>query len=102
MINIINKNLKKLIELCKKYRVKKIYLFGSAVADNFSPEKSDLDFLVVFDSMSCQEHADAFFSLQEELEILFNTTVDLIEEKPIRNPYFREEIEQTRVELYAA
>jgi len=82
--------------------VRRLALFGSAAQDRFEPARSDLDFLVVFQPMSPSEHADAYFGLQEDLEKLLGVPVDLVEPGPIRNPHFRQIIEQTQVVLYKA
>ncbi|MHB9130261.1 MAG: nucleotidyltransferase family protein [Armatimonadota bacterium] len=102
MYQEITRHLEELKELCRRYRVTRLYLFGSAAADAFQQGKSDLDFLVDFEAMTPGDHADTYFSLAEALEALFSVKVDLVEEKTINNPYFREEVEETRVMLYAA
>ena len=48
------------------------------------------------------QHADSYFGLMEDLQQLFGLPVDLVELGPIRNPYFRQAIEATRVVLYDA
>jgi predicted nucleotidyltransferase len=52
--------------------------------------------------MTPAEHADQYFGLTEDLENLFGRPVDLVEAEPIRNPYFRKSLEDTKVEIYAA
>ncbi len=52
--------------------------------------------------MSPAEHARNYFGLQEDLQGLFGVPVDLVEPGPIRNPYFRQAIEQTQVVLFEA
>ena len=89
-------------ELCARHRVRRLALFGSAATGGFEPERSDLDFVVEFEPMLPREHADAFFGLLESLEHLFGRPIDLIEYEPVRNPYFRRELEQTQVVLYEA
>jgi predicted nucleotidyltransferase len=42
-MNIVEQNIKIVAELCKQYKVKNVYLFGSALTEEFSPE-SDIDF----------------------------------------------------------
>ncbi|CBN55573.1 MULTISPECIES: nucleotidyltransferase family protein [Kamptonema] len=91
-----------LTEFCQHYRVLKMELFGSATGDNFDEEKSDLDFLVQFTPMSPVEYANCFFGLREALNKLFNRSIDLVEINSIRNPYFLQSIEKSRVILYAA
>ena len=46
MSSVIQDKIERLKDLCVKYRVKRLDLFGSAARDDFDPETSDLDFLV--------------------------------------------------------
>lgn len=103
MVNLITKNLKAIKELCARYRVQQLELFGSAIdEENFDPEESDLDFLVEFQPLKQGEYADTYFGLLEALENLFNRHVDLVMERAIKNPYFLEAINKNRKVLYAA
>jgi len=103
MITLIEENRKTLKELCIKYRVQSLELFGSALNDkNFDIEKSDLDFLVEFLPLKQGEYADTYFGLLESLENLFNRHIDLVMTGAIKNPYFLEAINKNRKVLYAA
>jgi predicted nucleotidyltransferase len=98
---VINK-LKEIKALCKLHKVKSLYLFGSANAENFNPA-SDLDFLIAFDtSISITEYTDSYFALQYKLRPLFNREIDLVTENSLSNPYFIQEIEQNKQLIYAA
>lgn len=88
--------------LCRVHKVHRLEVFGSAVAGEFRPEESDLDFLVEFESLAAGRYADSYFGLLESLERLFGRPVDLVVASAIRNPYFREAVERTKVLLYAA
>src|SRR6266446_5482728 len=88
--------------LCKRFRVRRLELFGSAAADGFNPQSSDLDFLVEFDTLRANEYADAYFGLLEELEKLFQREVDLVVARSLKNPYLIESIQRSRTLLYAA
>lgn len=103
MISFIEEHYESLKRLCEQYRVKRFEIFGSALTgEGFDPENSDLDFLVEFLPLQPGEHADAYFGLLEELQDLFRCSIDLVETKAIRNPYFLESINQNRKEIYAA
>lgn len=88
--------------LCRRYRVNRLELFGSAAAERFDARRSDLDFLVDFLPLPPREHADAYFGLLETLQDLFQQPIDLVEVKSIRNPYFQASVDRTKVLLYAA
>lgn len=102
MIRLVETRRGQVDELCRRFRVRCLYLFGSAVRGGFDAGKSDLDFLVEFESMPPGEYADAFFGLREHLESLFGRPIDLITSKSLRNPYLKASIDQTRERLYAA
>lgn len=89
-----------LTNLCVAYNVKRLELFGSASRDDFDSLTSDLDFLVEFVESSSLGPFDRYFGLKEALENLFDRSVDLIEVKAIKNPYFRQAIETDRVLVY--
>ncbi len=102
MIAAIEEHRAELAELCRRHHVLRLALFGSATRDDFDPQRSDLDFLVDFESLTPGEHADSYFGLLEGLESLFDRRVDLVESSTLRNPYRRQEIEATQVLLHAA
>lgn len=102
MNKIITDNLDALVDLCKKHRVKTLYLFGSANTDLFN-DQSDLDFLISYqEDIPLNEYADNFFDLIENLERLFGRQIDLVNEKTLSNPYFIQGVEQTKRLIYAA
>lgn len=88
--------------LCRRYRVRRLELFGSAAAGQDRPGQSDLDFLVDFEPLAPGTYADTYFGLRESLEELSGSTVDLVVASAIKNPYFRESIDRTKMLLYAA
>ena len=99
---IVQEKIKDLVALCKDRGVRRLALFGSAASGRFEPACNDLDFLVEFQPVRPAQHADNYFGLQEDLERLFCVPVELVEPGPIRNPYFRQAIEKTQVQLYVA
>lgn len=88
--------------LCRRYLVRRLELFGSAATGQYVPGHSDLDFLVEFEPAAMDRYADIYFGLLEALQQLFGTPVDLVVAAAIKNPYFRESVDQTKALLYAA
>ena len=91
-----------LSKLCARYGVKRLELFGSGLRENFDLAKSDFDLLVEFADSKIEGAFDRYFGLKEDLERLFQRPVDLVENQAIRNPYFRQAVQQDRVLIYAA
>lgn len=101
MTTIIEQNRDRLIELCRKYHVAALDVFGSAATDAFDEQSSDVDLLVEFDSSVKAERFDNFFALRDALQRLLKRPVDLVEPGGLRNPYFIDAVEKTRKRLYA-
>ena len=104
MHSIVKEKIPQLVELCKKYRVVRMYLFGSAArGDDFDPEKSDFDFLVAFSrQIPLLDYADHYFDLMFELEDMFGRKIDLITEGQLSKPYFIANVERDKTLIYAA
>lgn len=102
MSSLIERHHVALAEICRRHHVKRLELFGSATTGAFDPDRSDLDFLVEFDSAPDMTRADQFFGLLDALKALFGRDVDLVSVKALRNPYFIRAVNDTRRTLYAA
>jgi predicted nucleotidyltransferase len=103
MLNpLIKEKYEDLANLCERFHVRRMDLFGSAAEERFDRQTSDLDFLVAFEDLGPGEYVDAYFGLLEALQDLFRRPVDLVVASAVKNPYFLEEIEKTRMLLYAA
>lgn len=99
-MNIINDNIQRLKELCKKYKVKTLYVFGSAMTDKFNSD-SDVDLLVDFNSeIDHTNYTDNYFDFYYSLRNLFNRDIDLVDESAIRNKFFRSEVDDTKYLIY--
>lgn len=89
-----------LAAFCRKWRIRELSIFGSALRDDFGPE-SDLDFLVSFES-DVSLTIDSLLEMKDELEARFRRPVDLVEKEALRNPWRKHEILNTRKVIYAA
>jgi|SRR5208282_1810782 predicted nucleotidyltransferase len=101
MHSLIEEKRQELERVCRRRRVHRIELFGSAAGPDFDPAHSDLDFLVTFQELDLDQYADAYFGLLEDLQALFQRPVDLVVPSAIQNPYFRQAVESTRTLVYA-
>ena len=93
------RHISELKRLCQLNRVKSLYAFGSATRDDFD-DNSDIDLVVDFDESDPYKYTDLYFALKAELEKLFRRQVDLIEERGIKNRFFRQELDKTRILIY--
>ena len=88
--------------LCRRFHVRRLEVFGSAVRDDFEPATSDVDFLVEFEDTNGANLFEAYFDLRRELATLLDRPVDLVMLSAVSNPYVRRNIESERKLLYAS
>jgi uncharacterized protein len=86
-------------EVCRRYSVRELSLFGSAVSGEFTPQ-SDLDFLVEFQPGSVITLV-TLGALEQELADLTGRRVDLIPKRGLK-PLVREPALNGREIVYAA
>ena len=101
MTTLIEEKQNEIDRLCRHFHVRQLDLFGSAARGAFQPESSDLDFVVSFLVEEPNEYARCYFGLAHGLEKIFRYPVDLVTESSIRNPYFRQTVNQFRQPVYA-
>jgi predicted nucleotidyltransferase len=103
MHSLIRQHQTAITELCRRYRVQRLEVFGSAARGyDFDPVSSDADFLVEFKTFPDAPSLHTFFELRQALSQLIGREVDLAEIGAVRNPYVLASIEQSREVIYAS
>ncbi|MBA4139827.1 MAG: nucleotidyltransferase domain-containing protein [Segetibacter sp.] len=95
----LSEHLKIIKQLCIQHKVRRLYAFGSALTDNFN-ESSDVDFVVDFEPIDIVQYADNYYDLKFSLQDIFKRPIDLLEDKAIKNPYFRQVVDKQRQLIY--
>lgn len=100
-MKLIALNMDKIVALCRKYKVAKLWVFGSILTDRFN-EDSDVDFSVSFDKKNIPllDYADNYLDFLDELKTLLSREVDLITEDSLSNPYFIQNLNSTKKLIY--
>lgn len=99
MNHIITDSVDKITALCEKHSVASLYVFGSVLTPSFNAN-SDIDFLVHFNTADISDYVTNYFNFKSSLESELGRSVDLVEDKSIRNPIFRHNVDRTKVPLY--
>ena len=89
----------KLADLCRRYAIRELSLFGSAVRGEMRPD-SDIDVMVEFDA-SARIGILRFESLSEDLEALLGRKVDLVTKRGLK-PWVRPHVLKEARVIYAA
>jgi predicted nucleotidyltransferase len=102
MEKILSDKIDEIKTLCVTHKVKSISVFGSA-ARNMMTSDSDIDFLVQFSSdINVIDYADNYFSFLEALENITGRKIDLLSVNSLKHPVLLEEINRSKIDLYAA
>ena len=91
-----------IVHLCRTHYVRRLSIFGSAVRDDFDPATSDIDVRVEFQPTALDDYVKTVHSIHDALVAIFGRKVDLVTGDVISNRFFRKEVEDTQVILYAA
>ena len=102
MLDLIETHRGELDELCRKYHVKTLELFGSAADGSFDPARSDLDFLLEFLPDVPDRIFGGYFDFKFDLEKLFERKVDLLMPRAVRNRFLLQAVNRQRKPVYAA
>lgn len=88
-----------LAALCEKYKVSRLFIFGSAVNGNYN-SKSDVDLIAEIEETNPVEKGENIMKFWSELENLFSRKVDLLTSSQTRNPYLQNQINSTKKLIY--
>ena len=95
----IREHIQQIKSLCDEHSVRSLFAFGSVTSDKFKPD-SDIDLVVDIDASDPIEYSDHYFTLKFQLEQILQRNIDLLEQKAIRNPFLKQEIDRTKILVY--
>ena len=98
-MTLLDKYINDINRLCSAHKVKRLYAFGSVLTEKFT-NNSDVDLIVDFEPIDLIQYADNYYDFKFSLEDILQKPVDLLEEKAIKNSYFREVIDKQRQLIY--
>jgi uncharacterized protein len=96
----LNVDTEHIATFCRKWRVRELSIFGSALRQDFRAD-SDVDVLIELDS-NAHLDIDIWLDMLDDLAVIFGRQVDLVEKQSLRNPFRRHEILTSRKVIYEA
>lgn len=102
MLPLIESHRAGIAELCRRFHVRRLDVFGSAArVTDFDPARSDVDVLVSYDPTAPSDLGE-YFDLRDALAALLGRDVDLVMADAVRNPCVRAAIERGKEPIFAA
>ena len=87
---------------CRQYGIERLFVFGSAIREDFRPGESDIDLLVEFGPIDVTKKFHVYLDAREAFRRIFNADVDLVMRGAIKNKVIAKEIDRTKKLIYAA
>ncbi len=99
-MQFLDKHITDINALCVIHNVRHLYAFGSVLTSTFDAH-SDVDLIVDFKPFDVALYADNYYDFKFSLQEILKRPIDLLEDKAIKNPLFRESLNQQRKLIYA-
>jgi uncharacterized protein len=99
---LVREKLPQIIEICKRHKVRRLSLFGSALREDFDPERSDVDLLIDFAPLEPGTRARHYLDLIVELEDALGRPADVVESHSLRNPIVQRAVQAGHQVIYDA
>ncbi|QNI69477.1 nucleotidyltransferase family protein [Cyanobium sp. NS01] len=99
---IIDEKLEEIAAVCKRYGIERLFVFGSALREDFRPGESDIDLLVEFGPLEITKRFHAYLDAREAFRNIFQSDVDLVMQGAVKNKVIAGEIDRTKQLVYGA
>ena len=87
---------------CRQYGIERLFVFGSAIREDFRPGESDIDLLVEFGPIEVTKKFHVYLDAREAFRRILNADVDLVMRGAVKNKVIAKEIDRTKRLIYAA
>jgi len=98
----IDEKREEIAEACQRYGIKRLFIFGSALREDFRPGESDIDLLVEFGPIDISKKFHTFLEARAAFSKILQAEVDLVMSGAVKNKVIAGEIERTKKLLYGA
>jgi len=102
MSDLIDDKLEEIVAACHRYGIERLFVFGSALRDDFKPGESDIDLLVEFDPLAITKRFHVYLDAREAFRNIFQADVDLVMLGAVINKVIASEIDRTTKLVFGA
>jgi predicted nucleotidyltransferase len=100
MLVLIDEKLEEIAAACQRYGIERLFVFGSALREDFRPGESDIDLLVEFGPLEITKRFHAFLDAREAFRSILKCDVDLVMKGAVKNKVIAGEIDRTKKQVY--
>jgi predicted nucleotidyltransferase len=96
----IEEKLEEIVAACQRYGIERLFVFGSALREDFRPGESDIDLLVEFGPLEITKRFHTYLGAREAFRNIFHADVDLVMQGAVKNKVIAGEIDRTKRLVY--
>jgi predicted nucleotidyltransferase len=97
---LIDEKLEEIAAACQRYGIERLFVFGSALREDFKPGESDIDLLVEFGPLEITKRFHAYLDAREAFRNVFRSDVDFVMQGAVKNKIIAGEIDRTKRLVY--
>ena len=98
----IDEKREEIAEACQRYGIERLFIFGSALKEDFKPGESDIDLLVKFGPIDISKKFHTYLEARAAFSKILQAEVDLVMSGAVKNKVIAGEINRTKKLLYGA
>jgi len=102
MSDLIDDKLEEIVAASHRYGIERLFVFGSALRDDFKPGESDIDLLVEFDPLAITKRFHVYLDAREAFRTIFQADVGLVMQGAVINKVIASEIDRTTKLVFGA
>jgi predicted nucleotidyltransferase len=99
---LIDEKLEEIAAACQQYGIERLFVFGSALREDFRPGESDIDLLVEFGPLEITKRFHVFLDAREAFRNIFQSDIDLVMKGAVKNKVIASEIDRAKKLVYGA
>ena len=99
---LIDEKREEIAAACQRYGIERLFVFGSALRDDFRPGQSDIDLLVEFGPLEITKRFHVYLDARDAFRRIFRSEVDLVMSGAVKNKIIAGEIDRTKKLVYGA
>ena len=100
MADFIDANIEEIAAVCLQLGIKRLFVFGSALRDDYRPGESDIDLLVEFGPIDISKKFHTFLEARAAFSKILQAEVDLVMSGAVKNKIIASEIDRTKKLIY--
>ena len=93
---LIDEKREEIAAACQRYGIERLFVFGSALRDDFRPGESDIDLLVEFGPLEITKRFHVYPDARDAFRRIFRCEVDLVMSGAVKNKVIAGEIDRTK------